>query len=105
LQLDDVKGSETGELAVFDLAREALSNAVAHAHATQISIRLLQADGRIRLVIADNGVGFTPHVAYAKRSSGLWRMRELIESVGGDVAVVTHPGEGSVVVAAVPIEA
>lgn len=42
------------------IAREAVSNAVRHARATRITVRLVEVGSGVRLAIEDDGVGFTP---------------------------------------------
>jgi len=45
---------------VFRIAQEAVSNAVRHGKAGRITIALERCDGRVRLVICDNGQGAGP---------------------------------------------
>ena len=60
--------------------REALSNAVRHAHAHAVEVSLAVASGRVRLVVQDDGVGFTGPV---DERSGLANMRQRAERLNG----------------------
>lgn len=48
----------TVEVAIYRIAQEALSNALHHAHPTQVRLELTYEPDAIRLVVADNGRGF-----------------------------------------------
>ena len=51
--------------------REALTNVVRHAQATQVSVRLAAEDGEIHLTISDNGIGIGVNRASGTRSMRL----------------------------------
>jgi two-component system sensor histidine kinase DevS len=85
---------------LLSVAREALSNATRHAHATRIEISLGATSGELTLRIADNGRG----MGETTRSSGLRNMRERAESHGGSFAVDSSPGAGTCVHWRVPLD-
>ena len=84
-------------IALFRAAQEAISNVLKHAHATWLEIRLQGEDGRVRLMVEDNGQGFDPNAASQKEapSWGLKIMRERIESIGGKLYIESGPGAGT----------
>lgn len=88
------------EQACFRIAQEALTNALRHAGAGAVSLRLNGDDGHLRLRIEDDGGGFDP-VAGAG-GLGILIMRERAQGVGGDVSVVSAPGDGTRVDARLP---
>ena len=51
---------------LLQIAREALSNALKHASATEVTVTVSQRDNQVRLVVADNGRGVPDH---AERSN------------------------------------
>jgi len=87
-------------IALFRAAQEAISNVLKHANAIHLEIRLEERDGRIRLMVADDGQGFEPDRASQKEAQtwGLKIMRERIESIGGKVQVESEPGKGTQVI-------
>lgn len=93
-------------LVLFRVAQEAVTNAVRHANATQLSVRLDERGGVIRLVVADDGKGFDVAAAQASTadSVGLLGMYERIALVEGDLLIASEPGRGTRVVAHVPAE-
>jgi PAS domain S-box-containing protein len=84
-------------IALFRAAQEAISNVLKHANATRLEIRLQGEDGRVRLMVEDNGQGFDPNAASQKEapSWGLKIMRERIESIGGKLHIASRPGAGT----------
>ena len=103
IELDPIGriGSEK-ETGLFRIAQEALTNVVRHARATEVSIRIEQgASGPIKLMIGDDGEGFTPDEK-APASLGLRSMCERADILGGTCTVESRPGRGSTVSVTVP---
>jgi signal transduction histidine kinase len=99
-----VGGSPLTHLLVYHLAREALSNAVRHSNATSIVLVLDQEEDSIRLRVSDNGQGFNALGIDGSSHFGLQLMRERVELAGGLLLVDSHPGEGTTVLARLPVE-
>jgi signal transduction histidine kinase len=88
---------------VLRIAQEALNNALRHAEAERIELRLQSRDGRLTLTVADNGVGFDPGAPGVRaRHLGLTSMEERARGLGGTLAVVSRPGDGTTVTLEVP---
>jgi signal transduction histidine kinase len=83
------------EQEMYRIAREALNNALKHARASRISVRLRQEDGLVTLDIADDGVGFDPTAAQGRGGLGLPGMRERVTRLGGTLTIESQPGEGT----------
>jgi signal transduction histidine kinase len=79
--------------------REALSNVVKHAHATQVSISVRTAGDDIVLDVVDNGVGVS---AEAHGGRGLANIDERATTLGGRCTIAAAPGGGTVVAWRVP---
>ncbi|MEV4361541.1 GAF domain-containing sensor histidine kinase [Nonomuraea sp. NPDC004186] len=82
------------EVAVLRVAQEALHNALRHAEAASVSVRLAYADGRLVLIVRDDGNGFEQAES---RGLGLVSMRDRAESVGGAMTVESAHGRGTTV--------
>ena len=93
-------------LQLFRLIQEALTNVRKHAgaHAATVTLR---SDGpdRLRVVIADDGQGFTAGSQGngKARPLGLTSMRERVEALGGTFQVQSRPGAGTHVTATIPM--
>ncbi|WP_425518545.1 GAF domain-containing protein [Mycobacterium spongiae] len=89
----------TGPLSVVDSAlathaeavlREAVSNAVRHANATNLSIKISVEDD-LRIEVVDNGVGISGDIT----ESGLRNLRQRAEAMGGYIVLKNMPGGGT----------
>lgn len=83
---------------LFQIAQEALNNALKHAMATKVIVRLnfLNAAQTV-LQIEDNGRGFDPEAAADSGGMGLSNMRERAESLEGELTIHSELGQGSLV--------
>jgi signal transduction histidine kinase len=88
------------EETLYHIVQEALNNALKHADATAVTVKLTQeADGVVQLVVADNGRGFDPVEVLHQGGMGLANMRQRAESRGGMLTVDSSPGQGSTITA------
>jgi signal transduction histidine kinase len=95
--------SPAREEAAYRVAQEALHNALRHANAGHITVRL--ASGRrkgITLEVRDDGAGFDPRAPRTARRLGLASMADRARGAGGRLAVTSRPGGGTVVRLEVP---
>jgi signal transduction histidine kinase len=86
---------------LFRIAQEALTNVAKHAQATEVSVTVEVDSGTLRLVVADDGIGFdAAHLAEpnGSRGWGLLTMTERAEAVGGRCRIESDPGQGTRVI-------
>jgi signal transduction histidine kinase len=86
---DAVPGEVAGHL--LPVLTEGLSNALRHSGGDDIKIAVSAIEGRIELVIEDNGRGFTN----PERVSGLSNMRERAAALGGSCTIDGASGTGT----------
>jgi signal transduction histidine kinase len=96
----DVRLAEPIEAAAYFVASEALANAAKHSDATRIDVSLEHRDGNLLLSVRDDGVGG----ADGARGSGIVGLNDRVEAIGGSLHVESRPGEGTQVVAQLPLE-
>ncbi len=93
-------------LQLFRLIQEALTNVRKHAGAREATVTLMSdGSGQLKVVIADDGQGFTPGSRGDGRARplGLTSMRERVEALGGTLQVQSRPGAGTQVTATIPM--
>jgi two-component system, NarL family, sensor histidine kinase LiaS len=90
------------EQSLFRLAQEALANVARHSRATNTEIHLGWVNGDVVLTVSDNGIGFNA-TRSGRKGVGLESMRERIEGLGGRFLVESEPGEGTQVIAELPL--
>jgi signal transduction histidine kinase len=74
-------------IALFRVAQEALTNIARYAQARHVRLELASADGELRLLIADDGVGIAADALERPLAHGLIGMRERIARLDGRFAV------------------
>jgi signal transduction histidine kinase len=83
---------------VLRIAQEALQNALRHADAKHVSLRLSSDDGRLLLEVEDDGVGFEPDApGLRSRQLGLTSMEERSRRLGGRLEIDSERGAGTTV--------
>jgi signal transduction histidine kinase len=106
VEADDVRGalSAEGELALFRIVQEALSNVVRHADADSARIRIRRGAEWVEVEVADDGRGFSVAETQAQRPApGLFGMRERALYAGGVVELESSPGRGTRLRARIPV--
>ena len=93
LQADPQRDAE-----VFRIAQEAMQNALRHAQASRVVVRIGGEDGHLRLDVVDDGVGFDPQAAGLRSQRlGLTSMEERAQRIGGRLEIRSVEGEGTTV--------
>ena len=75
------------------IAQEAIRNAVRHADATRLDVRLEYSGRFVHLSVSDNGRGLQPEPREAP-GWGLVNMRERARQIGGRLTLANNPGAG-----------
>lgn len=86
-------------------AQEALNNALKHAQATVVQIRLAYGGNSVQLAVADNGRGFDPDAVLteAGKSLGLRNLRSRSRKIKAQLEVISSPGGGTTIRLTVPL--
>ena len=90
---------------VVRIAQGALANAREHADAGSVVLTLTYLDDQVVLDVADDGRGFLESAPEGERGHGLPAMRVRAQQLGGRLTVESAPGQGTVISAAIPLEA
>lgn len=104
----DVHLETKTEGTLFNIIQEAVNNALKHAKAQHIYVRLRREGRNLVAVVQDDGLGFDMQEvlrSYEKRGSfGLLNIDERARLVGGSAEIVSAPSKGTTVTIIVPIE-
>lgn len=87
---------------LFLAYKEALTNVVRHAQASEVRLRIQAEQGQVRLTVADNGRGFSAGVR-TEEMDGVANMRARIEKLGGRFEITSEAGHGTTVRFYMPI--
>jgi len=98
LTLDDERST-----AIFRIFQESLTNVARHAHATRVEARLERKADQLIFQVRDNGRGFDPAEAKARKSLGLVGMQERALMLNGELQVEGVPGAGTTMILRIPL--
>ena len=80
---------------LFRIAQEALNNALKHASASLLIVRLEQEEPYIELEVSDDGIGFDRKSIV--EGIGFSSMQERAKQIGGKLVIESSPGKGTIV--------
>ena len=81
---------------IFLIVKEALNNVLKHAGGTVVQVQVKTDDGKLKIVITDDGKGFNPAATASNgEHNGLGNMQRRAAAVGGQLAVTSEPGKGT----------
>lgn len=91
---------------MYQMAQELLLNVIKHAGAKKVILRVQRGNKRVRLLVEDDGAGFssnTPKHWGKWGGMGLFSIREKLHSVGGEIRVFSEKDKGSTVAIVAPL--
>ncbi len=102
----DLTGLPSGtDAAGYRIVQEALTNAVRHAHASRVRVRIAGQDGDLVIVVDDDGDEPPGDPAAGRTGSGIRGMTERAAALGGQLVAGPKPGGGFAVLARLPLGA
>ena len=88
----------------FRIAQEAITNVLRHARATHVDVDLRRENGKFRLLIRDNGLGFDAGSAQVQTVGlGLIGIKERAALIGGRAKIISSPNKGTTIEVSVPL--
>jgi signal transduction histidine kinase len=103
---DDLVLDGETELLLYRAAGEAIRNVERHAAASSVTVRVARENGRARLEVVDDGIGFTPEERQRSRAEGhvgLSLLEELAARMDGTLHVQSESGRGTSFALEVPV--
>jgi signal transduction histidine kinase len=88
------------EATAYFITAEALTNVAKYAGATKATVALMEDKGRLRVTVADDGIGG----ADMSSGTGLRGLRDRVAALDGRFEVTSPAGHGTVLVAELPLE-
>jgi signal transduction histidine kinase len=82
------------ETGMYRIAQEAVTNAIKHARADLVTVRLGTDNDTAYVIVQDNGRGFDPEKG-RQNGIGLESMRERAEIIGSNMTIETGRGQGT----------
>lgn len=103
---EEIRLPDEIEIVCYRIIQEALTNLVKHSHADHVEIRLILINQKLKLIVKDNGIGFSNLSIRDKRGFGLIGIRERLSQINGSLEINSHPGHGTELIVSIqlPIE-
>ncbi|MGH2777144.1 MAG: sensor histidine kinase [Actinomycetota bacterium] len=89
-------------LAAFQILQEGLVNALKHANSDSITVRVIDSDNMVHIVVEDDGAGFDPDAEIGTDHVGMRLMEERAALVGGRIELHSAQGSGTRLEAVLP---
>jgi signal transduction histidine kinase len=85
---------------LLSIMHEALYNSVKHSKASVIKVKVLGAEGKLKIIVHDDGVGFSPLRVNTGNQNhiGLLSMKERAWTINADFVLKSSPGLGTKVI-------
>ncbi|MEK5040119.1 sensor histidine kinase [Sporosarcina sp. FSL K6-3457] len=92
------------ETVVYRICQEAVFNALKYANTDDVTVRLFEKDGFLKLHVVDEGHGFDLHEIHPKGTGlGLYGMRERATLVEGEITILSELRKGTIVRLEIPL--
>jgi signal transduction histidine kinase len=96
------------KVALFQVVRELLVNIAKHAAASMVEVSVGNAEGKLKIIVKDDGAGFEVARAKAQKDKkcgfGLFNIRQKMVHLGGEMAVESEIGYGTQVTLLAPLK-
>jgi signal transduction histidine kinase len=100
IQLSQTLSSNISTI-LYRIVQEGLTNICKHAGASAVTLQIHSTETDLRLTLQDNGKGFQPN--QNRSGFGLQGMQERVSMLGGQLEIVSQPGQGCQVKALLPV--
>ncbi len=105
LENDEIDGllPHESEIHFYRAIQEGIGNVLKHAKATTARLKIKREAGKIFVTLQDNGEGFEPGTASARRGMGLSSIAQRAQLMGGRFELKSQPGSGTTFHLSVPV--
>lgn len=99
--LKDIAFTSVQGMNIYRTIQEAINNSIKYADATEISINILQQNQTIKVIIADNGIGFSNDEI--NLGNGIGNMQKRIKDIGGTFEINSQKEIGTTIEIQIPV--
>ena len=83
------------EITTYRIIQELLNNTLKHAAATEAMVQVIRGEGRLNIVVEDNGRGFDLKSLDEKKGAGWVNIRARVDYLKGQMELNSAPGKGT----------
>jgi two-component system NarL family sensor kinase len=86
-----------GDVNVYRIIQELVSNAVKHARASQVLVQLTKTPQKVMVTVEDNGKGLDQQQLATSNGIGLTNIKHRVNYLNGTMDVSSNPGDGTTI--------
>jgi PAS domain S-box-containing protein len=105
IEPEDIVLDKERSISVFRILQESLTNVARHADATEVRVMLEKKNGKVVMMVKDNGRGMSKDHLSDSGSFGLIGMKERALSLGGELKIESYKDRGTTIAISVPLTA
>lgn len=91
----DSRMPEAVEITSYRIIQELLNNILKHAAATEAMVQVIRDEGRLNIVVEDNGKGFDLNSLDEKKGAGWVNIKARVDYLKGQLELNSEPGKGT----------
>jgi two-component system, NarL family, sensor kinase len=93
----DARIEKSAEIIIYRIIQELLNNIMKHAAATEVMVQLIKEEGRLGIMVDDNGKGFDTALPNNNKGAGLTSIQSRVDYLKGQLDIHSEPGKGTLV--------
>ncbi len=93
----DTRIEKSSEIIIYRIIQELLNNIMKHAAATEAMVQLVKEEGRLSIIVEDNGKGFDTALIKSNKGAGLSSIQSRVDYLKGRLDIDSKKGKGTLV--------
>jgi two-component system, NarL family, sensor kinase len=93
----DIRIEKSAEIIIYRIIQELLNNITKHAAAAEAIVQLVKEEGRLSIMVEDNGKGFDTGLIKNNKGAGLISIQSRVDYLKGRLDINSSPGKGTLV--------
>lgn len=96
-EIDDIDNyfPKESEINFYRIVQESVNNILKHSNATKAKVEIKSEEQKLKLIIEDNGVGFSSETK--SNGFGLIGIKERVDLLNGNMEIITTPNQGVII--------
>jgi len=88
---------KSAEIIIYRIIQELLNNTMKHAAATEVMVQLVKEEGRLSIIVEDNGKGFDKELPKENKGAGLTSIQSRVDYLKGRLEINSEAGKGTLI--------
>ena len=93
----DTRLEQSSEIIIYRIIQELLNNIMKHAEARDAMVQLVKEEGRLSIIVEDNGKGFNTALLKNNKGAGLTSIQSRVDYLKGRLEINSEEGKGTLV--------